>query len=117
MAIKEILMQAVAQLEREHQQQVEVVRQKVMQEEIAPFNRDIDISLDKAVTQLTEELNRNISLLQEKYQKDKAELFEAGEKKKKDNMESVLSARTCSVNVSYSQQISKIKSQIEEMGE
>lgn len=117
MAIKEILMQAVAQLEREHQQQVEVVKQRVMQEEIAPFNRDIDISREKAVTQLTEELNKNIALLQEKYQKDKAELFEAGERKKKENMEAVISTATCSVNVSYSQQISKIKSQIEEMGE
>ena len=50
-------------------------------------------------------------------EKVSAALFEAGEKKKKENMDTVISTATCSVNIAYSEQINKIKTQIEELGD
>jgi hypothetical protein len=115
MSIKVHLEQVIKNLEAEREHETNIIKEKVMREIVSPFNRDMDVSRDKAIAELQQKLNNSISALQEQFAKDRQAIIEANEKKKADNATAVITTESYSVTVQYDKAIAKIKEQIEEL--
>lgn len=112
-SIKQILESAIARLEQQKSSDLQNMRQRVMQEKILPFNADIDKAYQTAVQKLSDELNKKIVELQNQFTKDKESLLQAGNKKKAENQETVISAETSAIMYIYDASIADLKKQIE----
>ena len=97
---KHIYENAIATIESDRARQVEVAKQKVMQEQVLPFNRDIDASLRDAITELQTRHNERISEMQKAFEQEKHALTEAAQKKKADNAEVAIATATAAINKS-----------------
>lgn len=93
--------QAIRSIEAEKEQKLREVEQRVMQEKVLPFNREIDESRDKAIQQLSTEYNVAVNALQEKFAKDKNDIILASEQHKKVNADAIISAESKSVEEEY----------------
>lgn len=91
----------INRLEQQKRTEIERAKQRAMQEQIIPFNTDIDNARSKAIAEITERANAEISAIQQeanakiaKKQQElsdqKNELTEAGEKKKSDHTNTTL---------------------------
>ena len=117
MEFKKFLESTVAQIEQERQRQLQVVREKVMREQVVPHNQEIDKARQDAEILLTDKYNDAVAELQAKYQIDKKALFEAGEKKKTDFMEATLASASYQINSECDKVIEKLKKQIDDLKE
>lgn len=86
----------INRLEQQKRTEVERAKQKAMQEQIIPYNTEIDSMRSKAIAEITEkanmeiatiqqELNARIAKKQQELADQKNELTEAGEKKKQEH--------------------------------
>lgn len=117
MSIKVQLEQAIRGLEAEKQTIANTTKEKVTREKIVPFNQEIDKARDGAIAEKQQALNASILALQERFAKEKQEIFEAGEKKKADNATSVITAEVYAVTVEYDKNIAKLNDQIANLKE
>jgi hypothetical protein len=115
MAVKTHLEQAVKNLEAERDREAAIVKDRVTRETIIPYNQDLDAARDKAIAELQQNLTGEIANLQEKFAKEKKAIFEANERKKENNANSVISTETYSVVVKYDKAIAKLNEQIADL--
>lgn len=100
--------QAIRGIEAEKEAAKRDIEQRVMQEQIIPFNREIDESRDRAIQQLSTEYNVAVNALQEKFAKDKNDIIVASEQHKKEKADAVISAATASVEAEYGMFIAEL---------
>lgn len=117
MEFKKYLENAIAQIEQERQRQLQVVREKVMREQVVPHNQEIDKARQDAEIKLTDKYNDAVGDLQAQFQLDKKALYEAGEKKKSDFMEATLASASYQINAECDKVVEKLRKQIEDMKE
>lgn len=114
--IKDIYENAIRQIENERQRDIEIAKQKAMQESIVPFNRDIDNSLRDAVAELQTQHNEKISQLQKAFEAEKAALAEAAENKKKQFAETTIATANSVINANADNAIQYLRKFIDEQG-
>lgn len=117
MSIKTYIEEAIKKIEAERDREVQTIKERVTREVILPYNAEIDKAREKAVAEEQAKLSKNISSLQENFAKQKTQLIEAGEKKKADNANRVISTETSIVCAKYDKVIWKLKEQIENINE
>ena len=115
--VKAYLEQAIKSIEAEKEQQIAVIKDRIMREKIMPFNAEIDTFRAKALTEIDNELNQKIAVLKQEYEVKKQELVKLGEEKKKANADSVLASELAVVSVKYDNHIAKLTAQIAEIKE
>lgn len=113
MSIKAILEQTIKNLQAEEQREIAVIKERVTQEQIIPYNKEMDEARDKAILELQENLTKNIGALQANFASDKQKIIEANEKKKADNATSVIATETYSVQMVYEKATAKVREQLE----
>ena len=112
MAIETHFETMIKNLEAEKEREAALVKEKAMREKIVPYNREIDIARDKAIAEKQEALNQAISTQQEIFAKERQKIVDAAEKKKQDNMNSVLATETYTVTGVYDKEISFLKERL-----
>lgn len=117
MSVKSHLEQAVKNLEAEKEREAAIIKEKVTREKVIPYNKDMDIARDKAIAELQEKLNANIIAQQEEFNKQKKAIFDANEKKKEANANSVITTETYTITVMYDKAIAKLNEQIADLKE
>lgn len=91
----------IARIEQTQRTEIERAKQKAMQDIVIPFNTEIDTARTKAIAEITDKANAEIaqirqeadarvSAVQQNLAEQKAQLCEAGEKKKNENTELAL---------------------------
>ena len=115
MSVRAHLEQAVKSLEAEKEREAAIIREKVTRETIIPYNKEMDIARDKAVSELQARLNATIVAHQEEFTKQKKAIFDANEKKKESNANSVITTETYTITVMYDKAIAKLNEQIAEL--
>jgi hypothetical protein len=115
--IKVYLEETVEKIKAERERQVAIVKEKVTREKIVPFNQEIDRAREKAIAELQSKLNSAIVAHQEQFAKEKQALIDAGEKKKTENANTVITTEIGVVTIEYDRAISKLNEQIQEIKE
>lgn len=105
---------AIAQIDATRQREIEGVKQKVMQEEIIPFNRDIDISMRDAITALQSQHNAEIAKMQQIFEEKKMAIADAANKKKESFAETAISSAISVINANADAAIAHFKKMISE---
>lgn len=90
--------QAIRNLEAEKEQVLRQAEQRVMQEKIVPFNREIDLARDKA-----------IKALQDKFEADKQDILVKSEQHKKEHAEEVVATEAAPLLAQYEMTIAALK--------
>lgn len=127
MDILQILEQAKAQIKAEEERQVQIIKQQVVQE-VAPKNQEIEQLKAEAINSLTveysntrnaiiEQQNKQLAVLQEKFENDKNAVCENAEKKKTEMFNSALANATYEITRDCEKAISKLDAQIKEIKE
>ena len=102
----------INRLEQQKRTEVERAKQKAMQEQIIPYNTEIDSMRSKAIAEITEkanmeiatiqqELNSRIAKKQQELADHKNELTEAGEKKKQEHTSVTLATVEAEVTAKF----------------
>jgi hypothetical protein len=102
----------IKNLEAEKEREVAAIKEKAMREKVVPYNREMDIARDKAIAEKQEALNQAIATQQEIFAKERQKIVEAAEKKKADNMNTVLATETYTVTGVYDKEISFLKERL-----
>ena len=108
--------EAIAKIENSRQRDVEVAKQKAMQDQILPFSRDIDASLREAILELQNKHNEKISKLQKEFEEEKTALNEAATKKKAEFSDFTINGAVSVINAKADKAISHLKKLIENEG-
>lgn len=95
---KQIYENAVAQIEANRQREIEMAKQKAMQEQVVPFNRDIDNSLRDAIAELQSQHNEKIAHLQKAFESEKISLTNAASEKKVSYAEGAINSAVSVIN-------------------
>lgn len=98
MNLIQIYKNSIAQIDNDRNREIELVRQRVNQDQVIPFSRDIDNSLREAVTELQNKLTEKISNLQKEFEEEKRYMAEAAAKKKEAFAESAISTACYEIN-------------------
>jgi hemerythrin superfamily protein len=114
MVYKHICENAIAQIEATRQREIEVAKQRVMQEEVAPFNRDIETALRDAISELQTQHNAKIAALQQAFEAEKHDLTDAARKRKEAFAETAVATATAAINAEADGAIAHIKKYIGE---
>ena len=105
---------AIVQIEASRQREIDSAKQKVMQEEIVPFNRDIDVSLRDAIAELQAQHNAKIAQLQQTFEAEKSALADAAAKRKESFAETAIATAISVINANADKAIAPFKKLIEE---
>lgn len=117
MDIVKHLTNAKLQIQAETEREIALVKDRIMREKIAPFNQELDQARIKAEAELSQELNTKITALQQEFAKKKQGLFDAGEKKKAEYLNSIMATETYAITGKADKAIAKIDAQIKELEE
>lgn len=117
MAIKAYLEQTIRSLEAEKEREVAVIKERVTREKILPFNQEQDILRDKAIAELQQNMNEDITARQAQFAKEKQAIVEENEKRKENNANAVLATETYEVTGKYDKAIAKLNDQISDLKE
>lgn len=109
MMIKDIYENAIRQIEADRARNMEVVRQNVLRDKVAPFNADIDARLREALAELQEKHNANIAQLQRAFETEAREMTDAANKKKQEFLETAVSTETAAINAEADNAIKHLK--------
>lgn len=104
--IKQILENAISSIEAQRVAEIQNAKNVAINEKVNPFNVEIDTAYQRAVEELTI-----------KFENEKRDLLEAGNKKKLEHQEKVIKEVVDTVSYKYDLSIAKLKKQIEELGE
>ena len=111
---KQIYENAIAQIEANRVRDIEVAKQKATQDQIVPFNRDIDISLRDAIAELQSQHTAKIAQLQHAFEAEKNALAEAANNKKAVNAETVIATAVSVINAEADAAIANLRKFINE---
>ena len=106
---KQIFDEAIAKIEANRQREIELAKQKAMQEQIVPFNRDIDNSLREAIAELQTQHNAKIAHMQQMFEAEKQSLCEAANDKKTAYAETTIATAVSVINAEADNAISKLR--------
>lgn len=106
---KQIFDDAIARIEATRQRNIDVAKQKAMQEQVIPFNRDIDNALREAITELQNQHNAKIAQMQKDIEAEKQTLVEAANKKKAAYAETAISTAVVAINAEADTAIAKLR--------
>lgn len=113
---KQAYQQAIASIEAARQRSIEAAKQKAMQEQIVPYNAEIDASLRDALTALQNQHNAEIAELQADFEAEKKTMIEAATKKKSDYAESIMATATNLINHDADRAIKNLQDFIDKQG-
>lgn len=105
----QIFEETIAKIEATRQRECEMAKQTVTQEQIIPFNRDIDASLRDAIAELQNQHNEKISQLQKAFEAEKKALSEAAAAKKASFAESTIATAVSLINAAADTSIRKLR--------
>lgn len=105
----QIIEEAITKIEANRQREVEVAKQKVMQEQIVPFNRDIDNSLRDAIAELQTQHNAKIAHMQQMFEAEKQSLCEAANNKKTAYAETTIATAVSVINAEAETTINELR--------
>ena len=114
MAIKDIYTNAIAQLTNEKAQKVEQIKQRVLQEKVAPYNAEVDKELAEAIKELTDKHNQSVLNLQTKFNEEKQRFIDLASVNKKDFAEKTINAECELVRIEYETHISHLREKLQE---
>lgn len=117
MDIKTIISTAITNIEREKAVAVQQTTQRVIQEKVIPYEKEINDARDKAITELVDKFNSDVAELNSKCEIEKTALINAGEDKKKAFREATIQAEVNAVIYVYDAHIAKLNAQLKELGE
>lgn len=106
---EQIFDEAIAKIEANRQREIEVTKQKVYQEQVVPFNREIDNSLRDAIAELQSQHNAKIAHMQQSFEAEKQSLVEAANNKKTSFQESSVAAAVFAINAEADAAIAKLR--------
>jgi hypothetical protein len=106
---KQVIDEAIAKIEATRQRDIEVAKQRTMQEQIIPFNRDIDNSLREAIAELQTQHNTKIAQMQQAFEAEKQALAEAANNKKSAFAETAVSTAVLAINAEADTAIAKLR--------
>lgn len=107
----------IQQLKNDKERQIAVVRERVTREIVIPHHNEINASRDKAIQELTAQLQADIQKLQEKFAIEKQALIDVGEKNKKDFAEATIATETAVISGKYDKAISDVEALISKLKE
>ena len=110
--VKQIFEETIAKIEATRQRDVEIARQRAMQECIVPFNRSIDEALRNAIVELQTQYNAKVAEMQQSLELEKNALTEAAAKKKSENAELVLATAASEINLEADEAIKQLQKMI-----
>lgn len=105
----QIIEEAIAKIEANRQREIEVAKQKVMQEQIVPFNRDIDNSLRDAIAELQTQHNAKIAHMQQMFEAEKQSLCEVANNKKTAYAETTIATAISVINAEAETTINELR--------
>ena len=111
---KQIYEAAISQIESSRQREIEMAKQKTMQEQVVPICRDIDNSLREAIGELQIANNQKIAQLQKEFEAERASLNEAASKRKETFTETAIATAVASINANADKAIANLKKCIQE---
>jgi hypothetical protein len=114
--VKKIYENTIAQIQAERQRNAEIAKQRAIQEQVNPFNSDIDTSLRVALEKLQKDLNEKIQKLQVEFTNTKQNMIDAAAQRKADYAESVINAAVAIVNEEADKAISHLQHYINKQG-
>lgn len=106
---KQIFDETIAKIEAVRQREIEIAKQKAMQEQIVPFNRDIDNSLRDAISELQTQHNAKIAQMQQAFEAEKKALAEAANNKKNAFAETTLATAVLAIQANADTAIAKLR--------
>lgn len=112
--VKSILENCIAQVENYRQQQIAATRQRVMQEKIIPYNKEIDQSCREAVAELAKKHDEKIAQLHQLFEQEKRTLFQAAEEQKSKFSEQTIAEAVAFVEYNANETIKKVNQIISE---
>lgn len=115
--VKEILENAVKQIEANRTQQLAVLAQKVRAEKVIPYNAELDKKRDRAIAEEREKFNTNVAKLQAEFNTTVEQISQASEETKKAFEKSAIESATASINVLCDKAIASLEKQISEVKE
>lgn len=115
--IKQIYEQGIAQIEGDRQRKIEAERQRVIREQVVPFNAEIDTALRDAIAEENRQCNATIAAVQARFEEQRKSLTEAAERKKKENAEAVIATAVAVINKKADDAIRYLKDYLEKQGE
>lgn len=115
--VKEILENAIRQIEANKAQQVNTVVQKVRSEKIVPYNAELDRKRDRAISQERENFNAQVASLQAEFNAKIEEISKATEATKASFERATIDSATAEINTRCDIAIEALKKQIAETKE
>jgi hypothetical protein len=115
--VKEILENAIRQIEVNKTQQLNVVVQKVRTEKIVPYNAELDRKKDRAIAQERENFNAKVAELQADFNAKVEEISKATEMTKASFERATIEGATAEINNRCDTAIEALKKQIAETKE
>lgn len=115
MSIKSHLEQAVKSIETEKEREVAVIKERVTREKIVPYNQEQDTLRDKAIAELQQNMNEDITARQAQFAKEKQAIVDENEKRKENNANAVIATETYEVTGKYDKAIARLNDQISEL--
>jgi hypothetical protein len=115
--VKQHFENTIKQLQADKDRQVALTKEKVTREVIIPHNNEVNQSRDKAIAELTSQLNADIAKLQEKFAIEKQSLINVGEKNKTDFAETTIATETAIVSKQYDDAIRDLEALIAKIKE
>lgn len=114
--VKQIIENAIAQIETKRQQEIAAARQKANQEVIVPHNNEVDTLLRKAIEELQTAYTQRLSEMSRIQEQEKAALVGKADKDKREFAETAYAQAVAVINVSADNTIAKLRAMIEEQG-
>jgi hypothetical protein len=115
--IKQIYEQTIARLEAEQQREIEAEKQRVLREQVIPFNAEIDKALQEALAAEHKRVSEKVAAIQRDFEEEKRQLTEAAEAKKKASAETAIATAVALVTAQTAEAIQNLKDFIEKQGE
>lgn len=113
---KQIIENAIAQIEAERQRKSAECKQKVTQEKIIPFNTDIDASLRAAIAEVQQETANKISSIQQEFEATKKSMQESAEIKKQAFAKATIDEALSLINYEADTTIAHLQSKLPKEG-
>ena len=115
--IVEHIQQAIRAIEAQRNSCLENERQKLLSTVITPYNNEVNADLQKAIDELTANLNKDIASLQQKFDADKKALVDMAEQNKAEFANTTISSRLAIISVQFDRTIQGLTDQIEKLEE
>lgn len=114
--IKQILENAISNIESNRQREAEIAKQTVIREKVVPFNAEIDTSLREAMNELQAKHNEKIAQMQQALEAEKTILTEAATQKKAEFSEQQIESAVALINAQADAAIQNLKKMIDSQG-